>query len=173
MLAGTRCLFQPIPNERHGNTVYLITESSIKVINSWSTERIVAFFDADGPSCRAAQFIIDNRFIKIIGACSPHISDQTWTRKMAPGAILSMIVTTLWTRQELFLTGWVIVSKSWNCIDMLYRPFLAVSDLPYSRLRESTTYFGFNPCICFDASSDPVYQVSCIRDIEKKIKDTV
>ena len=171
MLAGTRCLFQPLPNERNERTVYLIAESSIKVINSWSTEYIVAFFDADEPSPRLAQFIVDNCYIKIIGACSPHIADQIWAGKVSPGAILSMISSTLWTRQELFLTGWVIVCKSGNCIDMLYRMFLAGSDLPYSRLRESTTYFGFNPCICFVASSDPVYQVACIRDIEEKIKD--
>ena len=172
MLAGTRCLFQPIPNESNENMVYLITESSIKAINSWSTEQIIVFFDADGPSCRPAQFIIDNRFIKIIGTSSPAIEEQKWTTKLAPGAILSRIVTTLWSRQELFLTGWVIVSKSGNCIDMLYRMFLAVSDFPYSRLRESTMYFGFNPRTCFDASSDPRYLVYCLGVIEKKIKET-
>jgi hypothetical protein len=172
MLAGTRCLFQPIPNERNENTVYLIAESSINITNSWSTECITVFFDADGPSCRPAQFIIDNRFIKIVGACSPTIEEQKWTSRLASGAILSRIVTTLWSRQELFLTGWVIVSKSGNCIDILHRMFLALSDLPYSRLRESTTYFGFNPRTCFDASSDPRYQVYCLGVIERKIKET-
>ncbi|KIK03233.1 hypothetical protein K443DRAFT_5495 [Laccaria amethystina LaAM-08-1] len=156
MVAGTRCLFQPIPNERNENTVYLISESSIKITNSWSTERITVFFDADGPSCRPAQFIIDNRFIKIVGACSPAIEEQKWTSRLASGAILSRIVTTLWSRQELFLTGM----------------FLAVSDFPFSRLRESTTYFGFNPRTCFDASSDPRYQVYCLGVIERKIKET-
>jgi hypothetical protein len=132
MLAGTRCLFQPIRNEKHENIVYLITESSIEVINSWSTERIVAFFDADGPSSRPAQFIIDSRYIKIVGACPPNIADEQWTTKMGNGAVLNRIVTTLWSRKELFLTGWVIVCKSGNCIDMFYRMFLAMPDLPYS-----------------------------------------
>ena len=172
MLAGTRCLFQPVRNEKLENTVYLIAESSIKVINSWPTERIVAFFDADGPSPRLAQFIIDNCHIKTIGACSPHIADQTWTRKMGDGAVLNRIVTTLWSRQELFLTGWVIVCKSGNCIDMAYRMFLAVSHLPYSRLQELTTYFGFNPCTCFNARLKPRYLVDYLGSIEKKIGET-
>ncbi|EDR09962.1 uncharacterized protein LACBIDRAFT_293780 [Laccaria bicolor S238N-H82] len=156
MLAGTRCLFQPIRNEKHENTVYLIAESSIEVVNSWSTEGVVAFFDADGPSPRPAQFIIDNHYIKIIGACLPNVADEKWTTKMGNGAVLNRIVTTLWSRQELYITGM----------------FLAVPHLPYSRLQELTTYFGFNPRTCFNARLKPHYLLDYLGSIEKKIDET-
>ena len=89
MLAGTRCLFQPVRNEKHENTVFLVAESGIEVINSWTTEGIVALFDADGSSSRPAQFIIDNCNIKIIGAYSPKLAEEKWTTKMGDGAVLN------------------------------------------------------------------------------------
>lgn len=150
MLAGTRCLYQTIPTERDGNAVYLI-DSSIKVVKFWPNEHITAFFDADGPSSRPAEFLLNHLFVKIIAACSPNNAFQQWIKKPVCPTWVSRRITTLWSRKELFLTGWVIVYKSGNYTDIIYRMFLAPADLSYSRLRELTTYFGFNPRHCFHA----------------------
>lgn len=134
ILAGTRCLYQTIPTERDGNPVYLI-DSFIKVVESWPNEHITAFFDADGPSSRPAEFLLNHLFVKIIAACSPNNAFQQWIKKPVCPTWVSRRITTLWSRKELFLTGM----------------FLAPADLSYSRLRELTIYFGFNPRRCFHA----------------------
>jgi len=164
MLAGTRCLFQPIETKRFEGTVYLITESSIEVVDFWPNEYIIAFVDADESSSRPARFLLDHPFVKIIAASSPNNAYPQWT--FSPTFVTTRI-TTLWSPQELFLTGWVIGCKSENYTDILYRMFLAPLDLSYSQLRESTTYFGFNPRHCFCAPRN-FYEI--IRRTEEKIR---
>ena len=105
MLAGTQFLFQPIPSEKDEDTVYLIAESSIEVVNSWPKEYIIAFFDADGPSSRPAEFLLNHRFVKIIAACSPNNAYQQWIEKPISPNWVTRRITTLWSPQELFLTG--------------------------------------------------------------------
>ncbi|EDR09963.1 uncharacterized protein LACBIDRAFT_318345 [Laccaria bicolor S238N-H82] len=132
MLAGTRCLFQTVETEAH-DTIYLI-DSSVEVVNFWpDDEYIIAFFDADGPSSRPAHFLLNHHFVKIIATCSPNNAFQEWIEKPISPNWVSRRITTLWSPQELFLTGM----------------FLAPPDLSYSWLRESTRYFGFNPRDCF------------------------
>ena len=62
----------------------------------------------------------------------------------------------------------MIVYKSGNYTDVTYRMFLASADLSYSRLRELTRYFGFNPRHCFHAP--PSINEATAR-IEKKIEE--
>ncbi|EDR10192.1 uncharacterized protein LACBIDRAFT_293779 [Laccaria bicolor S238N-H82] len=134
MLAGTRCLFQTVETEAH-DTIYLI-DSSVEVVNFWpDDEYIIAFFDADGPSSRPAHFLLNHHFVKIIATCSPNNAYQEWIEKPISPNWVSRRITTLWSPQELFLTGM----------------FLAPPDLSYSRLQELTSYFGFNPRDCFHA----------------------
>ena len=102
MLAGTRCLFQPIQTKRPKDTVYLITESSIKVVDDWPHEYITAFVDVNEPSSWPAQFLLDHPFVKIIAASSPNDAYQQWS--FSP-TFMTVRVTTLWSPQELFLTG--------------------------------------------------------------------
>lgn len=102
MLAGTRCLLQPIQTKRLEDTVYLITESSIKVVDYWPHEYITAFVDVNEPSSRPAQFLLDHPFVKIIATSSPNDAYQQWT--FSP-TLMTVRVTTLWSPEELFLTG--------------------------------------------------------------------
>src|ERR1700748_1410502 len=51
--------------------------------------------------------------------------------------------------------------------------FLYPVDLPLKLLRESTTYFGYNPRWCFDASSCKTRLKDRMKSIVSKIRNTI
>jgi len=159
MIAGTSCLFQTFDG-----SVYHVS-GSITEVGHWSGEPIIAFCDADGVTGKPPRFLLQNEKIQIIAASSPDGTCASWLENMS----VNKFLTKLWSPQELILTGWVTSSTGVQNILIAFRLFLHPKELVYSRLREATTYFGFNPRNCFHASTSPLIFAQIKARILKQI----
>jgi hypothetical protein len=147
MIAGRSFLYQA----RTG-TVYHVNEKGVQVIGFWPpNEHIVAFVDGDknGVEPDAALF---RRNVRIILASSPRVSKAKWKKDKHR---VSTIAIKLWSECEFFITGLVsgyFIRCSTARLIHFFRIFLHHYDIPLERLRKSTSYFGYNPRLCFGSA---------------------
>ncbi|KAN0103607.1 hypothetical protein V8E52_011816, partial [Russula decolorans] len=129
MIEGRPFLFQAIEG-----TVYHVAEKGVKVVQSWSSkETIVAFVDFDAGDYRPNWTLIRHS-VQLVVASSPEGANHKWTKQLGH---ITRLAIKLWSSEELLRTG----------------IFLHPCDLSFKLLRESTSYFGYNPRECFEASS--------------------
>lgn len=146
IVSGIGCLFRTI-----GGSVYHVAES-ITVVDEWSGGPIIAFCDLDGKS-EPPRFLTESKKIQIIAASSPGGAGEKWLDTVGDSPYIRKLISTLWSQQELILTGL----------------FLNSHDLLYPRLQETTTYFGYNPRICFRASRSPQIFTENLAVVRTKI----
>ena len=98
---------RPFLYQTSDRTVYHVTHAGVKEIqSSWSPEaHIVAFIDGDEADNAPKPFILNGK-VQIIVASSPKVTNQKWI-KQAAIAVFTQLATSLWSAQELFLTGLV------------------------------------------------------------------
>ena len=166
MISGCAFLYQTI-----GGVVYHVSET-ITEIESWppgTVEPIVAFVDADSGS-NAPKPFLRRKCVKIIAASSPGGTDQSWLKQGDSGVFVTNYGADLWSPSELFLTGFVIPMM---CLTILlihfFSIFLHPLDLTFGQLRESVSYFGYNPRLCFTASQSK----SNLRQLEEQIRNKI
>jgi hypothetical protein len=153
MIEGRPFLFQP-----DRGTVYHVANDGVNVV--WSRppdEAIVAFVDGDPEDFVPQKFLIHHS-VQLIVASSPKVSSEKWIKQA--GNTVTQIATNLWSEKELLLTGSVLALPFNTRLKPLYRIFLNRYDLNFKLLRDSTSYFGYNPRQCFSASSS----VSALND---------
>ncbi|KAF8259787.1 hypothetical protein EI94DRAFT_1690300 [Lactarius quietus] len=131
MIGGRPFLFQS-----NLGTMYHVTKESVEIIGSWSSpDPITAFIDGDKRDWEPSELVI-RPSVQLIVAAPPKVASQKWTKQTGHGSFISQFAIKLWSRKELLLTGL----------------FLHPSNLSLKLLEESTSYFGFNPCACFEAA---------------------
>ncbi|KAH9962050.1 hypothetical protein BJV74DRAFT_871449 [Russula compacta] len=131
MIEGCSFLYQG-----RNQTVYHVAENGVEAINSWSSEEtVVAFVDGDLGSCGPQSFLLCKP-VQLVVASFPQGAYQKWTKQAGHGSFIFTFAVKLWSLDELFLTG----------------IFLYPYDLSFKLLRKSTSYFGYNPRQCFEAS---------------------
>ena len=160
MIKGRPFLFQPAEG-----TVYHVAEKGVEMVQSWSPKgAIVAFVNGDGFK---PEHTIRRPSVQLIVASSPKRTYSDWAKRLGPGSFVAQIAVKLWSPKELFLTGLVLILRP-SRGSRLCRIFLSPSDLPFKLLRDSTSYFGFNPRRCFEASSSVILKTK-VRELENAI----
>ena len=103
MISGHAFLYQTVDG-----VVYHVSQS-VKEIKSWSSdESIVAFVDADNETGMPASFL-RRHSVQIIAASSPGGTEQSWLKQGDSLGFVATLGADLWSPDELFLTGSVIV----------------------------------------------------------------
>ena len=138
-------------------------------MSSDTDEPIVAFVDADSESGAPNQFL-RYQFVKIIAASSPGGADQSWLKQGDFGAFVTSFGVDLWSPSELFLTGFVIPLLFDILLIRFFRIFLHPLDLTLRQLKESVSYFGYNPRRCFIASQSKSNLRHLVEEIKNKIR---
>jgi hypothetical protein len=97
---------RPFLYQGQDGTVYHVNEEGVQVIKSWpSNENIVAFVDADnndyGPDA-----ILSENGVQIILASPPRGTNAR--RIKQANYNVTILATKLWSRDELFITGFVL-----------------------------------------------------------------
>ncbi|KAF8505817.1 hypothetical protein F5888DRAFT_1604032, partial [Russula emetica] len=134
-------------------TVYHVAEKGVDEVQSWSSEEpIVAFVDVGEADCKPNRILL-RRLVQLIVASSPKGAYQKWTKQLGHASAVTKLVVKLWSHEELLLTG----------------IFLHASDLSFKLLRESTSYFGYNPRRCFEAS----LSVANLESIKKEVESVI
>ncbi|KAH9989077.1 hypothetical protein BJV74DRAFT_458000 [Russula compacta] len=95
----------------------------------------VAFVDGNKGD-HAPHYLLFDSFVQLVVASSPKGADQSWMNQGGHGSSVRPFVAKLWSLNELILTG----------------IFLHPNDFSFALLSESTSYFGYNPRQCFEAS---------------------
>jgi hypothetical protein len=145
MIEGLPFLYQA-----KGGTVYHVAEKVVKVVQPLSLgESIVAFVDGDDDSFDLNDILI-HPSVQLIVASPPKVTSEEWIKQA--GDTATELAIELWSEKELFLTGLVLALPINTRLKPLCRIFLNRFDLPFKLLRESTSYFGYNPRQCFGAS---------------------
>ena len=86
--------------------VHHVNEKGVQPIKSWpSNENIVAFVDADYNNYRPDNILIKNG-VQIILASPPRGTSARWIEKANYN--VKILATKLWSRDELFITGFVL-----------------------------------------------------------------
>ena len=132
--------------------VYHVSENGVEVAqpSSWSGDQaIVAFVDGDGEF--APNNILLYKSVQLIAASSPKVANDRWIKQA--GRPVTQLAMDLWSQEELLLTGFVLALPCNTRLKPLCRIFLHGDDLPFKLLRDSTSYFGYNPRQCFGAST--------------------
>jgi len=97
---------RPFLYQAKDGTVYHVHEKGVQPIESWSSnEDIVAFVDGDKEGYKPNNMLIPRRRVKIVLASSPKGANKPW---MKDKGRVTTLATTLWSPQELFLTGFVL-----------------------------------------------------------------
>ena len=145
-------------------------------MSDWlSKTPIVAFVDNDEGGCEP-EHVLRHRAVQIIIASTPKgaSSEQTWMKQLGDNTSFTSFATNLWSPEELLLTGLVLafpLSTLESRLIRSFRIFLYPHDIRFKLLRESTTYFGYDPRRCFNAShSADRLRISKSRLLEQ-IKD--
>ena len=99
MIKGRSFLYQDL-----GRTVYHIDEKGVRVIQSWSSENIVAFIDGDEKDYKPRNELLLGLKVQVILASFPKGTNGKWITQV--GGVMT-IVTELWSLQELLLAGFV------------------------------------------------------------------
>jgi len=100
MIEGRSFLYQA-----QNKTVYHVNEEGVKVITSWpQNEDIVAFVDGDEAGYEPDHMLREDG-VQIILASSPKGATARWIQQTT--GHIEIIVTNLWSLQELFVTGFV------------------------------------------------------------------
>ena len=100
MIEGRPFLYQALDR-----TVYHFDEKGVHAIPSWSSnEEIVAFVDGDENN-QPPNHMLRQGKVQLVLASSPKGARAKWTRQ---ANFIRVIVTELWSPQELFLTGFVL-----------------------------------------------------------------
>jgi len=128
--------------------------SSHGIDDRWSpTAPVVAFLDADCHPTFAPQPFLNNRRVQLITAASPEGATQPYMSQFAHDSLMLQLAAALWSPNELFSTG----------------IFIHPRDMTYTRLKESTSYFGFNPRWCFKGSRSNTAMTHFKLKVEKNI----
>jgi hypothetical protein len=77
-----------------------------------------------------------------------------------------------WSPGKLFLTGLDIAVRLRTPLTYPCRLFLNSNDLTYARLKESTSYFGFNPRRCFQTGSSARRLIQLQQSLEEEARST-
>jgi len=86
------------------------------MINSWKKkEPITAFIDADATLWEPQYFIRNCLSVRIIAVSSPKGTEGRWMKKLPNSSHVFKFVTTPWSPEELFLTGFVL-SLVFECL---------------------------------------------------------
>jgi hypothetical protein len=102
MISGRAFLYQTV------NGVVYHVSRTVKEIKSWpSAEPIVAFVDADSGSMPAS--FLRRHSVQIIAASSPGGTEQSWLKQGDSLGFVATLGADLWSPDELFLTGSVIL----------------------------------------------------------------
>jgi hypothetical protein len=154
MIEGLPFLYQG-----QGGAVYHVAEKVVEVAQPLSLgESIVAFVDGD---YFKPKNILIHDSVQLIVASDPKVASQKWIKKA--GDTATQLAISLWSQKELLLTGLVLALPFNTRLKPLCRIFLNQFDLPFKLLRESTSYFGYNPRRCFGAYFS-VPSLNTIRD---------
>jgi hypothetical protein len=96
----------PFLYQGQDGTVYHVNEKGVQVIKSWpSNENIVAFVDADNNNYGPDKILIKDG-VQIILASSPRGTSARWIERANYN--VKLLATKLWSRDELFITGFVL-----------------------------------------------------------------
>ena len=164
---------RPFLYQAKAGAVYHVAEEGVEVAqsSSWpSDETIVALVDGDAKDF-ALNDILNHHSVQLIVASSPKVENLDWIKQAGPASVTQLVVY-LWTHKEVLLTGLVSPSIAFDTQLMpLRRIFLTPSDLSFKLLLEATSYFGYNPRRCFDASLSVANMETNIEDLKTLIKD--
>lgn len=106
LIAGRPFLYQTIDD---GHVFHVDKDGVKEIVGSWTSENhIVAFVDANAGNTRPQQFLLDNPRVQYITTTSPKGVYQKWVKQKGDHVTLARLITSLWSAQELFLTGLVL-----------------------------------------------------------------
>ena len=99
---------RPFLYQAKNGTVYHVNEKGVQAIKSWpSNESIVAFVDADSNNYEPDYMFLQDG-VQIILAAPPSCASARWIKQA--NYDVNIIATKLWSRDELFITGFVRVT---------------------------------------------------------------
>ena len=112
MIEGCTFLFQS-----KKQTVYHVTEYGVKELGSdddgsWD-EPIVALIDGDKGDYEPNEMLL-RPSVQLVVASSPKGAYHSWTKQTGNASFITRLAIKLWSRKELFLTGWVGLSIAFN-----------------------------------------------------------
>jgi hypothetical protein len=97
---------RPFLYQANNRTVYHVNEKGVQPIKSWpSNENIVAFVDADTNNYEPDYMFFHGR-VQIILAAPPRGASARWIEQANYN--VKTIATKLWSRDELFIAGFVL-----------------------------------------------------------------
>ena len=111
MIEGRPFLYQDIEG-----TLYYVDEEGFQVVlpnanQPWSSKGpIMAFIDGDNATYKPDDIVLDDPLVQIIVASSPKgaSQDQRWIKQLSSRRDLTTLVTKLWSRKEILVTGSVL-----------------------------------------------------------------
>ena len=113
-------------------------------------EDIVAFVDADKRAFEPSDKFRAGQ-VRCIITSSPKVDSINYWMKQATRKAVT-IATNLWSSEELLIAGFVLDTSLNARLIHLFRMFLHPLDISFNLLKKSTSYFGFNPRLCFDSA---------------------
>ena len=103
MIEGRPFLYQTI-----GPVVFHVDEKGVEMVQSWSSqEPIVAYIDGDEGDSKPEGFLVCST-VQLVVASPPKGAYKKWTKQTGHATYITKLVTKLWSRKELFLTGLVL-----------------------------------------------------------------
>ena len=137
MIEGRRFLYQA-----KNGTVYHVNEMGVQAIKSWpSNENIVAFVDADSNNYEPDYMFLQDG-VQIILAAPQSGASARWIKQA--NYDVNMIATKLWSRDELFIAGFVLgllflVLDGSISLGYSFIPLISLSSCSTSQHRISAT----------------------------------